>query len=194
MVVLAPLEGPNARLSAEAFDAMCAEGAFGDVHVELLGEGEIRVKVGQGPFHMYALMLLDDALGDLPRRAGLRSVFGATVSLGTMRPEPDFALVRLDPRRRPRPIFAEDVLFVAEVSVTSLATDRLAKTAIYAEAGIAEYWIVNPMARQIEVYRRPGEGGYGSLRVAGEGETLDLLSLPSVLIAVDDLLPFVSEG
>ena len=193
MAVLAPLNGMDVQITPEIFDAMCAEGRFGDVHVELLSEGEVRVKVGQGPLHIYALMLLEDALGAHPRDAGLRGLYGTTISAGEIRPEPDFALVRTNPRARPRSIRAEDVAFVAEISVTSLAVDRLAKTVIYAEAGIPEYWIVNPVARQVEVYRAPRGGRYGSLRVAGEGETLDLLALPGIQIAVADLLP-LAEG
>ncbi|MBC8143452.1 MAG: Uma2 family endonuclease, partial [Armatimonadetes bacterium] len=49
----------------------------------------------------------------------------------------------------------DDALLVVEVSDTTLGFDRGRKGAYYAEAGIAEYWIVNITERQVEVYRRP---------------------------------------
>jgi Putative restriction endonuclease len=46
------------------------------------------------------------------------------------------------------------VLFV-EVCESSLRYDRVVKAHRYAQAGIADYWIVNPIDRQLEVYRNP---------------------------------------
>ena len=48
-----------------------------------------------------------------------------------------------------------DLALVIEVSDSSLADDRGFKKGIYAEAGIAVYWIVNLVDNQVEVYTDP---------------------------------------
>jgi Uma2 family endonuclease len=44
---------------------------------------------------------------------------------------------------------------IAEVSDTSVALDRGRKLRTYARHGIAVYWIVNLIERQVEVYTEP---------------------------------------
>ena len=66
------------------------------------------------------------------------------------RPEPD--ILWLKPRRygRTRPT-AADVMLLIEVSDSSLADDLREKADIYAESGVAEYWVVNVPASRIHV-------------------------------------------
>ncbi len=61
---------------------------------------------------------------------------------------------------------------VVEVAVSSVMPDRENAT-LYAEAGVAEYWIVLGEAEQVEVYRQPAEGVYRQKRVYGRGETVE---------------------
>src|SRR5437762_1340115 len=49
---------------------------------------------------------------------------------------------------------ADAALFV-EVSDTTLTQDRGPKKRIYARANIPQYWIINLVDRQIEMYREP---------------------------------------
>lgn len=71
-------------------------------------------------------------------------------------PEPDVYVVRGKPDdyQNEQPS-ARDVPLVIEVSEATLQNDRIAKKLIYAEAGIPVYWIVNLLARQVEVYMQP---------------------------------------
>ena len=46
-------------------------------------------------------------------------------------------------------------MLLVEVAETSLAYDRSTKLRLYAEAGIAEYWIVDCTAESVEVHRTP---------------------------------------
>ena len=46
-------------------------------------------------------------------------------------------------------------LLIAEVSQTTLAFDRRDKASLSAKAGIADYWIVNLIDRQLGVFRNP---------------------------------------
>ncbi|MFT4689530.1 MAG: Uma2 family endonuclease [Limisphaerales bacterium] len=48
---------------------------------------------------------------------------------------------------------------VVEVSINTLDRDR-EKAAIYAAAGVKEYWLVTPGAESITVYRNPIESRY----------------------------------
>lgn len=76
----------------------------------------------------------------------------------------------------------------------TLAYDREKKTRYYAEGGVPEYWIVNPVARQIEVYREPVDGQYEWVTLVLPGESLDALCLPGAVFATDDLLPSADES
>ena len=85
---------------------------------------------------------------------------------------------------------------VVEVAETSLYYDRGAKAGAYARAGLPDYWIVNLVDWQIEVYRRPttdhsAELGWRYLEVGVfmPGVSLVPLARPDVAIAVSDILP-----
>lgn len=96
-------------------------------------------------------------------------------------PEPGFAIIRgveQDFASR-HPNTAE---LVIEIAVSSVALDR-EKAAIYAEAGVAEYWIVLPAERRVEVYRKPENGAYSDFSVV-QGD---------VVLACSDL-PFIQVG
>jgi len=83
---------------------------------------------------------------------------------------------------------AEDVILLVEVARSSLKYDRGVKLALYAEAGIAEYWVVNLIESVIEVYTNPGEGKYQSVGKSGRGETLQLPGGLEGIIRVNDVL------
>lgn len=112
--------------------------------------------------------------------------------------------VRLDPRSEPQPDVAilkpraddyetgvpgpSDVLLLIEVADTSLDFDRNVKAPLYAQSGIAEYWIVNLPDRIVEVHREPAGARYVQVRRAGPGEPLDILMLPGAALPGADLL------
>lgn len=108
-------------------------------------------------------------------------------------PEPDVAIVLGKPanylNQHPE---ADETLAVMEVADSSLRQDRDVKQRIYADAGIAAYWIVDISANQIEVYTQPlaGQGRYGRMETFGRGEAISL-SLPdgTASVAVSDVLP-----
>ena len=100
-------------------------------------------------------------------------------------PEPDLAIVRGDERdfARQHPTTAA---LVIEIAVTSAAEDR-SLASLYAEAGVEEYWIVLPVERQVEVYRRPENGAYLD-RVLVEGDaTLECGGLPAIRVRLAEL-------
>ena len=80
-------------------------------------------------------------------------------------------------------------LLIVEVADSSLKDDRDVRKPMYAESGIAEYWIVNLVDDCLEVYRGPRpDGTYQEEQVLGRGESTDIAALPGVVVAVDEIL------
>jgi len=123
---------------------------------ELL-EGVVIVKMPKNPKHSEILQrlfkLFLNYFGD---RYEVRKE--EPLVLGGSEPEPDLAIVdkKENGYFESHPIFAH---LVMEVANSSLALDR-SKARIYANAKIPEYWIVNLIENQIEVYRTPIETEY----------------------------------
>jgi Uma2 family endonuclease len=70
----------------------------------------------------------------------------------------------------------------------SLSYDRRTKLRLYAEQGVPEYWIVDVVARRIEVHREPEAGTFQSTRIFERGESIALLHFPDVTIPVAEVM------
>lgn len=71
-------------------------------------------------------------------------------------------------------------LVIEVLSGSNRAYDRLTKRALYADAGVREYWVVDPMLRQVEIHRVGAEPGVATDRLTTQllpGFELDLLRL-----------------
>lgn len=101
-------------------------------------------------------------------------------------PEPDISVMR-----GKRPDFQKrhpsTASLVVEVAVSSVAPDR-ENASIYAEAGVAEYWIVLGERKAVEVYRRPEDGVYREVRTYGIGESIPDVDVIGGPMAVSTLL------
>jgi Uma2 family endonuclease len=93
-------------------------------------------------------------------------------------PEPDAAVVR-GRKTDYRKVFVTTAVLAVEIAITTLSTDR-AKAFTYAEAEIAEYWIVIPERNQVEVYRQPSPAGYAEKLVVTAPAVLHSSALPGV--------------
>ncbi len=111
--------------------------------------------------------ILDDAAPDG------HVVFGAPIDLdlpGDQRVEPDLVMLpwsSVGEKRLTLPV----LLVVEIVSPGSRVHDRVTKRAVYAEAGVPAYWLVDLVAAEI-VALRLGEGG--SYETYGQGAALTL--------------------
>lgn len=110
-------------------------------------------------------------------------------------PEPDLAVIAGTPEDyldHPTPA---DVLLVVEVSDTTLRLDRGRKAALYAGAGVRDYWVENLPHRILEVYRDPAPRSdqdgfeYRSITTYTVQESVAPLAAPQALVRVADLLP-----
>lgn len=100
-------------------------------------------------------------------------------------PEPDISVMRgkLEDFISGHPTTAE---LVVEVAVSSVAPDR-ENASLYAESGVAEYWIVLGETEQVEVYRRPENGVYYERRTYGRGEVIEGVTVMDQGVPVETL-------
>jgi Uma2 family endonuclease len=85
---------------------------------------------------------------------------------------------------------------IVEVAESGLRLARGRKSAAYARARIADYWIVNLVDRVLEVHREPErssavrrEWRYATVETFGSDATITPLAAPAARISVADLLP-----
>jgi Uma2 family endonuclease len=185
---------PIWRLSVDQYHAMVRGGVVtAEDPIELL-DGWLVCKMPKNPPHRLATRLLRKALeGLLPPAYFIESQ--EPITLPNSEPEPDLVVVRgLDTDYADRHPGPADVALVIEVSDTTLPRGRGIKKRLYAEARIAEYWIVNLIDRQVEVYRRPDPAAEPDYQArhdyrAGEEVAVVLDSAEVGRIAVDAVLP-----
>lgn len=181
------------RWTREQFYELGEAGLFDGRRVILM-EGEILVMPAMKPPHQTAVSLAAEAArvafgaGFFVREQGPFDVRAATDL------EPDIAVVAGSIRD-----FADghptEAALVIEVSDATLAYDRREKASMYAKAGVADYWVVNLRARQVEIHRLPAPDeaqpygfGYSEVTVYQSGKILQPLAAPQP-VAVSLLLP-----
>lgn len=176
------------RISVERYHQMGEAGVFReDERVELLG-GVLVVKEPQGGGHGSMMEFLN---GILVR--GVGPSYGVRVQLALAlgshsEPEPDFAVVPARTRGAAR-VHPHTAILVIEVAKTSLRIDRGVKAALYARAGIPDYWIINLKDSVVEVLRDPDpqRARYRDRKVLQGSELLAPLDLPGPRLTVAEL-------
>jgi len=177
------------RFTRGEYQRMAKLGLFENKRVELLN-GRILDMPPQDETHVTAVSNLLEFLAENLKSHRVRCQ--APVSPDDYsEPEPDFAVVpRPTKVKKDHPATA---LLIIEVSNTTLARDR-AKAAIYAAAGVKEYWIVNLRGRTIEQYTSPQsapEPHYASRQIHKESGTVQCTVLPLPPLPVEDCLRWV---
>jgi Uma2 family endonuclease len=118
--------------------------------------GELLVTPAPSAWHELLQVRLLTALDNYLRRQPLGVVFGsrADISWGPdVLVSPDVFVVLLEQARTLDWARMRDLLLVAEIlSPSSARTDRFLKRRRYQEAGIPEYWIVDPDERRVEIW------------------------------------------
>lgn len=189
---------PHRRLwTRQEFEHAIAAGVFvPEDNLELI-EGELVVKMTQNGPHATAYRLSEKAMNRVFGEGyDVRGQLPLALSVGSA-PEPDIAIVTGSPRdyAADHPTGTETVL-VIEISDSTLLYDQTTKAALYARAGIAEYWILNLSDRLLEIHRAPAPmteamlgHGYRSIVRLPETETASPLAMPSAFFHIADLLP-----
>ena len=189
------VQAPHRLWTRDEYYKMAATGLFDrNERVELIA-GEIITITPQDSRHATAVRLAEDAFRPaFGQGYDVRAQLPLDLSLHSQ-PEPDIAVVVGNPRDY-RDAHPTTALLVVEVSGASLAYDRREKASLYAQADIADYWIVNLQDNLIEVYRQPSAlsgqpFGYGYRTLARYliPDTVTPLAAPRTTVAVADLLP-----
>ena len=130
-----------------------------DNRVELL-EGWIVNKMSQNPPHVSSVSRIVRRVARFLPDDWTLEVRGP-ITLRESEPEPDITLARGEEgtydNRHPGPA---DIGVLMEVADSSLMDDRRNKGSLYAQAKIAEFWLINVVERKIEVYTKPRGGKY----------------------------------
>ena len=176
-------------LTVDDFNRMIEVGIFGeDERIELINGELIRmapIEHGHGGQVKRSVRIFSRLVGE----RALLSVQDPVEMPDLAEPQPDVMLLRPrdDDYSRANPT-AADVLLIIEVADTSLAYDQQVKGLIYAQAGVADYWIVNLVDGQLLVYREPTPTGYASVQTLGRGDSVTLLAFPDLTVNVSDIL------
>ncbi len=157
-------------------------------------QGELVKKMGMNGPHAVVVTLLNGALTQIFRDGyAVRIQLPMAVS-ETSEPEPDGLVVQGTARD-----FIQDhpttAALAVEVSDSTLSTDLGVKVGLYAQARVAEYWVIDINARLLHVHRTPIESpslpngfGYQTVTLLTDTGSVSPLSAPDDSIAVADLL------
>ena len=179
------------KLTREDCRALEATGRLEWERYELI-DGELIRKLSKSRLHSNALRRLCE---------WMRRVFGpenvdqevpidlSPLLNATNEPEPDAIALRRPAGElgasNPAP---PDLLLVAEVCATTQDYDLGVKAALYASAGIAEYWVVDVRNMRIVVHRDPIGERYASVVAYAADEAVSPLAAESASIRLVDLV------
>ncbi len=161
-------------------------------YTEIL-HGELLVTPSPAVVHQRIVGNLFRALGDHLRPGGLGEVFlaptGVRFSDDTVL-EPDLVVIlgAQEGRVHERHLEAPPDLVVEILSRGTAGRDLGEKRAVYEQAGVREYWIVDPQARTLEVLALADRG----YRVSGRfrpGDDVRSPRLPELRLAAADVFP-----
>lgn len=186
-----PPEMPRARWTREECLELERLGLLERERFELI-DGELVRKVSKSSNHNVLITLFVDWLRECFGRHFVMQEPSIDPSPDLTRmnePEPDAIVLR-----RPVQQFwnskaqAADIALVVEVAVTTVAYDLGAKAALYAAAGIEDYWVLDAAARRTVVHRDPVGSSYTSITVYAPEEAVAPLAAPHAMFRLADFL------
>ena len=167
-------------------------GLIDPMKFELIG-GELIDKMGKYRPHVDALALV---VGWLIQLFGVRHVnTEAPIDVApednpTNEPQPDAIVLRPSYKgfktAVPQPA---DLLLVIEVASSSLGFDLATKAALYARAGIIEYWVLDTAGQRILVHRNPENGRYIDVIAYDRADSVSTLAKPTATLPVASVFP-----
>ncbi|MEP7352638.1 MAG: Uma2 family endonuclease [Acidobacteriota bacterium] len=155
-------------------------------------DGELLNKMGKNRPHVICTMYLT---GLLIQIFGVRFIqLESPIDIApednpTSEPEPDIVVLKRELsefcKSNPQP---DDIHLLVEVSDSTLYFDLTTKASLYAQAGIADFWILDITGRRMIVHREPQNGKYASVMAYSEQESVTPLGA-TASIQVSDAFP-----
>ncbi len=182
------------RFTVGEYHLMAETGILGpDERVELI-RGFIREMSPKNWAHVIAtrriFLMLENRLRG---RASVYVEAPLTADAIDSEPEPDVLvcsnpddLAYRSPRTKP--------VLVIEVADSTLDYDLGEKAALYAEAGVPEYWVVNLVERVLEVRREPANGAYRDSDSLDAKASVTPQAWPDLPFEVSSLFPPPNPG
>ena len=173
------------RYSLDEYHRLIEAGGFDeDERVELL-DGLLVSMSPKTPRHERAVRWLArwlmHAVDDDRYEVGV----GSPLTLAASEPEPDLTVLE---RGAPSPYHPASAALVVEIAVSSLARDLGVKAAVYAAAGVPEYWVLDLAGRQMIVHRQPTDDRYAERFELAVGQRLTAAAVALPALELDELL------
>ena len=151
-------------------------------------EGVIYEMPPIGAEHAYTVDILTTLLVRSIEHPGYLVRVQSSIQIEESQPQPDLVVLRQSEALRHTLPGAEDCLLVVEVADSSVRYDREVKAALYARAGIPEYWLVNLPEGLIQQYEAPKEGEYRTLRLWRRGDMFTSAQFPDLSVLVTKIV------
>lgn len=165
---------PKYKISVDNYHKMAETGILKpEDRVELIN-GEIYQMSPINSLHAGSVNLINAFLSQF-NQSFLVSIQNPIIINEYSEPEPDIALlkVRADFYTTSNPV-ASEVLWVIEVSDSTLRYDQTIKKELYAQAEIPEYWIINLVDHCIEVYNQLEDQVYQKSQIYRQGDQVSV--------------------
>lgn len=141
---------------------------------ELL-DGELMKRKAPTPRHQELLSELNDQVKAYIKQHNLGKVYFSPIDVfldDVNAPQPDLVFVATDQLSIIAKNGIEGIprLVVEIISPTSIIRDRITKKVLYEQAGVAEYWLVDPQNGEIEIYGLSDSARYELISAASVTE------------------------
>ncbi|AFZ60168.1 Uma2 family endonuclease [Anabaena cylindrica FACHB-243] len=175
------------KWTVQRYHRAIAAGIFDDQPIELLRGDLILMPPEREPHAYYNTEAADYIRTLLGGRAKIRDAKPITLP-NDSEPAPDIAIVKpLDEVYLEHHPYPQDIFWIIEFSKATLSKDLGEKKDIYAEAGIAEYWVANLKTPQLQVFRDLKNRQYSTELIITTG-TIAPLAFPNVFVQVQRLI------
>ena len=175
-----PPSPPRLRLTRADCAVLETNGLLDQQRVELI-EGDLIQRMPKNWPHVHIIMVL---------YRWMSQVFGfeyvlqeAPINVApednpTNEPQPDLIVMNRRSELKSAKPNPADLRLIVEVSDSTLGFDTTVKAALYARAGIAEYWVFDVNGRRLGVHREPRHGTFQSIVWYRGAESVAPLAAP----------------